>query len=102
MPAISSPSALDRDAPHGLRRLAIQPDEGTAHALRIRESDATCDGLDRLRGAGHLPIRDFGAQALHRLRGRFAGLSQEEAAELPRAHMDGLREPLDGQRLVEM
>src|SRR6266536_4005359 len=69
-----------------LRRLAEGADESAAHPLRIAEAGDFSDAFDGFAGRLHALPRHLDPQALDRLRRRGAGLRDEGAGEMPRAH----------------
>src|SRR5689334_23903286 len=83
---IASALARPRRPPQRLRRLAEGADEGAPHPLRIAKTGDLSNALDRLAGGLHTRLRHLDAQPLHRLRRRGAGLRNEGAGKMPRAH----------------
>ena len=91
-----------RRAAERLRGLAEGADEGAAHPFGIAESRELRDAFDRFRRGLHALSRHFDAQTLDRLRRRGAGLGDEGAGKMPRAHAGLFGEVFHRQRCIEM
>src|SRR5437879_3051475 len=100
--SLSASLTRPRRPPQRLWRLAEAADEGTAHPFGIAKAGGLRYPFDRFVGGLDALPRYLNPQPFDRLRRRGAGLGDEGAGEMPRAHPGTLGQVLDRQGRIEM
>jgi hypothetical protein len=82
--------------------LAVDPQEGSPHAVLVAEADLARNDLDRLRSVLNARKRRLRTQPFDGPGRRISGLPQKQPGKLSRADPGRLGHPLDGKRFVQV